>query len=95
MIITTNNHRREFLTRFDVPSEVLEGDYDYLDENDVDGFFRYCGQWYHVSEFLKTEEGGCLDRLNWHGYSGQAAFFGVVIRIHDDGESFTVGSFLA
>ena len=55
MEVITNNHDRQFSYRTEVPAKVLESEFDWLSEDDgIDGFFRYHGQWYHLSEFERS-----------------------------------------
>lgn len=84
MRITTNNHHREFLYRADVPADVLEDQFDHVDSDD--GFFKYKGTWYHVSDFMRLPESS-----EWHGAHAWGVWGGVVIRLADDGETYQVG----
>tara|TARA_R100001082_G_C4345744_1_gene152204 strand:+ start:179 stop:502 length:324 start_codon:yes stop_codon:yes gene_type:complete len=104
--IITNHQPRPFLTRWDVPESVLASDFDWLDPEEPGSFFCYRGRWYELSEFR-----GPLDLSNLHAFSDETAteladnewdgaaadsyFSGVVIRLSDDGEEVTVGTYLS
>lgn len=94
MKITTNNHWRSFVYRYDVPEKVLKDDFDYQDETVVCGFFQYKGTWYHLDMFMRfgypdseTIEGG------WQGYLNDSISTGVVIQVSDCGDMYEVGYF--
>lgn len=92
--IKTNHHMRPFVYRYDVPADVLASDFDWTDEDDTDGFFRYRGVWYHVSMFTRIPELRDEDRFNgWHGIHNDSFFSGVVIALSSDGEEFRVGTY--
>ena len=96
--IITNNHERSFLYRSDVPADILESQFDYLDADTFDGFIQYRGHWYHTSCFMRfgypfnqmplwTHEQG------WHGYSSDSFFSGVLIKLSDDGETYQIATY--
>lgn len=88
--VTTNYHWHEFLHRHDVPEKVLADQFDWLDEEDgSDGFIRYRGRHYHVSEFLMYEH------KYWHGYISDSFFSGVFIRLSSDGEQYQIATYLS
>jgi hypothetical protein len=89
MNITTNNQWRDFLYRYEVPDEVLKGEFDWLDEDDQDGFFRYRGVWYHLSMFMRTAIEG------WQGIHNDSMFSGVLIEVSRDGEQYRVGTVIS
>jgi hypothetical protein len=98
--IRTNRQWRHFVYRHDVPSDVLERYFDWTDpETEIDGFFRYQGVWYHVSQFQRCfptsqydgARAGAFD--GWDGYTPDSFFSGVLIRFSDDGESYQVGRY--
>lgn len=90
--IRTNRQWRHFVYRHDVPGDVLERYFDWTDpETEIDGFFRYQGVWYHVSQFMRCPPGSSFER--WDGYSSESFFSGVLIRLSDDGESYQVGRY--
>tara|TARA_R100001129_G_scaffold159072_1_gene123120 strand:- start:169 stop:510 length:342 start_codon:yes stop_codon:yes gene_type:complete len=95
--ITTNHHVREFLFQWDVPDDVLDSQFEHLDSFEATtGFFKYRGWWYHVSDFVRISG---VDNLNnqfepWDGYSSDSFFSGVLIKLHRDGETYTVGTYM-
>jgi len=90
--IKTDNKWRNFVYRYDVPAKVLADQFDYLSEDDsLDGFFRYRNYWYHTSDFMRCS--GMPDLKDWHGYSSDSAFSGILIRMSKDGEQFQVATY--
>jgi hypothetical protein len=90
--IITNHHWRPFLYRYEVPQDVLDTEFDWLDEMECDGFFRYRGVWYHLSEFM-----GFTDPHNegWQGYYAGTVFSAVLINVSEDCEEYQVALALA
>jgi hypothetical protein len=86
MNVTTNHQWRDFLYRNDVPANVLNSEFDWIGEDEQDGFFRYRGAWYHLSMFLRTAIEG------WHGIHNDSAFSSVLIEISQDGEQYRIGT---
>ena len=87
--ITTNHHVREFLYQWDVPNDVLNAQFEHLNSFEATtGFFKYRGWWYHVSDFMRTPMEG------WDGAAPDSMFSGVLIKVHDDGETYTVGTYI-
>lgn len=87
MNVITNNHERQFMYGYDVPSEVHQ-DYDWLDENEHDdGWINYRGNWYHISDFMQAP----ASMAPWSGYFGETAFSAIVIELSDDGETYRIG----
>jgi len=91
MGVTTDRKWKPFLYRNEVPEKVLNEDFDWLDEEDQDGFFRYRGNWYHLSEFLRTD----TFEPDWQGYLCDSMFSAVVLNLSDDGEEYMVGTYIA
>ena len=88
--ITTNHHVREFLYQWDVPNDVLDDQFEHLDSFEATtGFFKYRGWWYHVSDFMRTPMEG------WDGAAPDSFFSGVLIKLHEDGETYTVGTYMS
>jgi hypothetical protein len=94
--VTTNRHWRSFVYRQDVPAGILADRFDWLTDDDADGYFCYRGWWYHVSEFEVcppvTQQGG--DPFNgWDGYHADSFYSGVLIKLSKDGERYKVGTY--
>lgn len=92
--IITNHNWRQFTYRYDVPDEVLKDQFDWLDEETIDGFFCYKGYWYHTSQFTCIVGGDEPINL-WHGVHNDSFFSGVLVRLSDDAETYQVGTFLS
>ena len=107
--ILTNKHWRDFVYRWDVPADVLEDQFSYMKETDLDtgesvwpddeytdGFFRYKNCWYHLGDFMRLPKGFAGDNSDeWHGYQGDSYFSGVLIRLSPDGEQYQVATYLS
>ena len=92
--IKTNRNWRDLVYRCDVPAAILASQFDYLSEDGApDGFFRYRGHWYHVSDFVRVERNA--DLAGWDGYSSDSYFSGVVIKLSSDGERYRVGAYFS
>jgi hypothetical protein len=91
MNVTSNWHWRDFLYRHDVPTDVIENEFDWLTEDDQSGFLRYRGAWYHISMFLELKNKNTL----WHGVHCDSAFSGVVIAVSRDGEQYRIGTLIS
>lgn len=91
--IKTNNHWRKFVTRWDVPEKILNDQFDYLDTENIDGFFCYRGHWYHLSEFMRIDQTSPL--RDWHGCASDSFYSGVLIKLSPDGECFQVGTYFS
>ena len=87
MDIRTNHKPRALLTRDDVPDQVLESQFDWLDPETYDGFIHYLNTWYHLSEFMRVQPEGNLALLGFDGYAGDSYFSATLIKIVDQGES--------
>lgn len=91
MTITTNNHWRDFVYRWDVPKKVLADQFDWTndayekDGDYSDGFIQYRGHWYHLADFMTTPLDG------WDGIATDSFFSGVVIKLSSDGEQYKIG----
>jgi hypothetical protein len=90
--VRTNNHSRHFVYRHDVPAEVLADQFDYLDDDQNDGFFKYLGTWYHTSQFTLLRNAPEAFE-GWDGIHNESFFSGVVIDLSDDGEEYRVGRY--
>lgn len=98
-IVRTNHHDRFFVYRNEVPAKVLE-DFDWLDDDTLDGFLCYHGIWHHLQEFLAVANphhgfgDNPPDWLKpWDGYATDSMWTGTVIKVADDQETYRIGSF--
>jgi len=83
MKITTNNHYRDLLTKYDLTSKELES-FDYLEDGEG-SFIRYIGRVWELGEFTRTEI------EDWDGISSDTYFSGAVIKLSEDGKTVKVG----
>ena len=94
MKVYTNKHKRQFKYRNEVPNDVLQDDFDWLDDDSsYDGFIHYRGNWYHVSEFMRCDDNSPFN--GWHGYHSDSFFSGILIRLSDDCETYQIGTYIA
>lgn len=88
--IRTNNVHRPFAYRHEVPLKVLRDQFLHL-EDEIDGFIKYRGYWYHSSDFMSLQHNS--DLSNWDGYISDTYFSGIVIRITNGGNSCIMGRY--
>ena len=91
MHIISNNQWRFTVDWWDL-TEKEQKDFDW-EGAEEDTYFRYRGQVYNLSNFMRIEENHPLHCLNWHGYSGESYFSGKIIKLSDDGEAVIVGRY--
>ena len=99
MKIKCNNKPRQFIYGYELTNkEKKEFDYIAPDELNSHAFVRYKGNVYDVSEFMRVDkyvavipqhDGG----ENWHGYTSDSFFSGVLVRFLDDGESVIIATY--
>lgn len=97
--ITTNNVPRPLVDDFEL-SASERADFDYLNWEGIDEgidsatFFRYKGQLYDLSNFMRishsADPGTPNEFKGWDGYSADTAFSGILVKIVDE-ESVIVG----
>jgi len=97
--IITNNHTRQFLYSNKVPQDILDNQFDYLDQEDcLDGFFKYRGYYYHLSDFMRIDKSNKKTSGEFQEYSGyvsETVWSGVLIKILDNCETFQVATYLS
>ena len=88
MAITTNHHSRPFLSREEVPTKILNDQFDWTSSENF--FLRYKGVYYHISQFMRLPPvpGG------WTGSCAESATTGVVIKV-EGCESYKIGFWTA
>ncbi len=103
MRTTTNNNWRNFKYGHEVPDSILK-DYDWLSEDEsLNGWIHYRNEWYHVAQFMRCEDWSTQhfarkdgDKVEqWHAYSADTYFSGLIIRISDDGEQYQIGRYFS
>ena len=94
MKITTNNQPRELLSFFEFSRREqtqIRREFDWLtDIEESTDFFKYKGEIYHLSDFMKSES---ID--GWAGCKADSYFSGLVVKISEDCESVIVGRFVS
>jgi hypothetical protein len=87
--IKTDHKWKNFKYGYEVPRKVIDTQFDHLgDEAEADGFIHYRGRWYHITDFMVTEN------PNWDGYYADSAFSGVYIKVSPDGERYMIGTYI-
>lgn len=104
MKIITNNIPRNLIYGYEL-TEKEKSEFDYLDSEEIEthAFFRYRGQVYDLSEFVKIIQPGKSgnpfahcdhsgELKGWHGIQTDSFFSAVVVRFpNDSGETVVVG----
>lgn len=92
--IITNNHWHNFLYGYELTEEEKK-EFDWLSEEEIetDTFFRYRGNCYSLSEFMRIPKG--MFPSNWHGYHSDSFFSGILIEVSEDAETYKVGLYLS
>lgn len=94
--IATNHHVRPVLDAYELtPAQRVE--FDYLDWTAIEAgtdsasFFRYRGQLYDLSEFMRVDYTvGSL--AGWDGYQSDSFFSGLVVKYSElDGDTYGSG----
>lgn len=95
MEIITNYQNRHFLYGDEIPETVLNSDFDYLSEDEkTDGFMKYKGRYYHVSEFMRIPENSPFPG-GWQGYHSDSAFSGVLVSFSRDMETYQIATYIS
>ena len=86
LTIKTNNVPREtlYFCQLDTKEQQIVSDkFDYFtaEELDEQSFFKYRGEWYTLSDFLRIENNSDLN--GWDGYSSDSYFSGVLIKVSE------------
>ncbi len=84
--IVSNYHDRPFVYRYDVPETVLKVEFDWLNDDIIDGFFKYHKVWHHMCEFMGTNA-----VPGWDAYLGGTYSSGTLIKVADDSETYRIG----
>ena len=99
MKIKTNNVPRRLVYGYELTQKEA-ADFDYLspDELSVHDFVRYKGQVYDMGEFMRIDKTVAQHSQreeweDWHGYSSDSFFSGVLVRFSHDGESVVLATY--
>jgi len=94
MRIITDNKWKNFLYGDEVPKKVLD-DYDWLDgEAKQDGWIKYKGEYYHISDFIYTVRIPEPKLKSWDAYKSDSYFSGIVIKLSPDIQQYKIGLYL-
>lgn len=92
--ITSDEKIKQFKYRHEVPAKILKDHFGHLSEDEaVDGFFKYRGYWYHLSDFMRITPGMAPHFNRWSGYLSDSFFSGIVIMLLGDMETYKIGRF--
>ena len=94
MRLITDHKWKPFKYSYEVPDSVLKDQFDYLDDETIDGFILYRKCWYHLSDFLTLTKNDHFPN-EYHGYHSDSAFSGILIQLSDDGEAYKIATYLA
>lgn len=99
MKIKTNNIPRHLVYGYEL-TEKEAADFDYLNPDELNEreFVRYKGQVYAMGEFMRIDKTVAPHPQregweDWHGYSSDSFFSGVLVRFSNDGESVVMGTY--
>lgn len=94
MKITTNNVPRPVIYGWEL-SKKERKEFDYWTDEEIEQqhFFRYRGDIYPLSDFMRIDENQVALRplKGWDGYMSDSYFSAVVVRYCDDYENVVVG----
>ena len=88
MKIITNNRPRAIIY-FHELTEKEKKEFDWCNEDNAGGFFRYRGNTYALSEFMT----GGKDLRNWDGVAGDSYFSGTLVKICEDNDFVIAGRY--
>lgn len=91
LTIITNNQYREILYSHDVPEKVLKNDFDWMGVPEEFSFFKYRGQYYTLSNFMRIENNDKLK--DWDGIESDSFFSGTLVKFSECGDSVKVGRY--
>ena len=90
-IITNNNYRPIIYWHELTESEQSEFS-DLYDDVEESSFFRFKGEVYDLSDFLRAPEDMFKDQLHgWDGYKNESFFSSILVKFSDDNEFLKVG----
>jgi len=97
--VTTNGHERELVSLSDLPEDD-QSDFYYLKLHEFEDlrFVRYKNSWYDVNDMMHV--GNAMTDMypefaGWHGYDGDTAFSGVLVRFCEDTDYVVMGRYYA
>lgn len=95
--VKTNNQVRELLASDEIPSKVMESEFDYVDSDDLSPrFFKYKGEYYDSHEFVVVSKNAPEEFAGWEGQHSESAFSGLLLKFpEDDYEHIIVGAYFS
>jgi hypothetical protein len=92
--VKTNNVPRDLIYGHEL-SEKEAKEFDYIDSEDMlsHQFFRFKGQVYDASDFMRATD--IADLKGWDGYASDSYFSGTVIKFVDNFERVIVGTYFS
>ena len=100
MNIITNNQPRDLMHLCDFSTadqEKIREQYDWMNPEDIEynyGFFKYRGQFFHLTDFIRTPSESISELQHWEGYSTDSYFSGTVVRfVENDCDRVVVGRY--
>jgi hypothetical protein len=94
LTVKTNNVPRNLIYGYEL-SEKERKEFDYISAEDLSTheFFRYKGNLYDPSDFMRVDPGteGNCGLKGWDGYESDSYFSGIVIKYRNDFEQVIVG----
>ena len=95
MKIISNHNWRYFIYRYEIPETIINNEFDYLDNDEMDGFIYYKGRYYHLSEFEIIHNDSLLNiQMGWNGFKPDSFFSGIVIGLSNDCEQYKIGTLI-
>ena len=89
--IMTNNKPRQLICGYQL-SDKQKKDFDYIDSREIDNhdFVIYKNNVYDVEEFTRVDDNSKHFK-EWHGYSSDSFFSGVLIKYCEDNDYVVMG----
>ena len=79
MKIYTNGHRRDILYSYEL-SDRERSEFDWVDDWDSVEFFRYRGEVYCLSEFMRIDKHAPKEFQAFDGYLSDSFFSGILVK---------------
>jgi hypothetical protein len=94
LTVKTNNRTRHLFYACEVnysERERFRREFDWMEQEEFDRsmFFKYRGEYYALSEFIRVE--GDLLAKGWQGQLGETAWSSLLVKIVDSHQSVIVG----
>tara|TARA_B100000459_G_C8579513_1_gene202588 strand:+ start:414 stop:719 length:306 start_codon:yes stop_codon:yes gene_type:complete len=99
LTIKTNNVPRPLMHFGDFNETIqlkIRKEYDWMESQDIEsnfGFFVYCGQVYHLQDFMRVTDVSDPDLNGWDGYASDSVWSGTLVKLTEDCDFVIVGRF--